>query len=119
MQTHRRRCHFSALNPSRRPPPLSESQFHLEIITGRPPVVLPYLEAEFWKRYPDMPGSEFARFVDLARKGRPFAGGMMIAGEGKLPPEYAAALRAQQRHDLERSLEYCKRTLGVGVAWRA
>ena len=25
------------------------SSFHLEIITGRPPVVLPYLEPDFWK----------------------------------------------------------------------
>jgi sugar phosphate isomerase/epimerase len=93
--------------------------FLLEIITGRPPQVHPYLEPEFWKRFPDTPATEFARFVALAKRGQPFAGRMVIGGGASQPPEYAAALKAQQRYDLERSLEYAKKTLDVGIAWRA
>ena len=43
-----------------------KSSMQLEIITGRPPRILPYLEADFWKAFPKMPGWEFARFVSLA-----------------------------------------------------
>ena len=44
--------------------------------------------------------------------------GMLIGGRRNQPPEYAAALKEQQRFDLERSVEYAKK-LGVGVRWRA
>jgi hypothetical protein len=33
-------------------------------------------------------------------------------------PEFTAALREQQRLDLERSFEYAKKSLGAGVRWR-
>lgn len=91
----------------------------LEIITGRPPTILPYLEPEFWKAYPKANAAEFARFVALVKGGHPFMGRMIIADTpGKQPPEYVAALKEQQRVDLERSLEYAKKTLGVGIRWR-
>jgi hypothetical protein len=44
---------------------------------------------------------------------------MVIGGTGKQPAEYEAALALQQRLDLERSFEYAKKTLGVGVRWKA
>jgi len=91
----------------------------LEVITGSAPSVVPYFEPDFWKAFPDTPASELARFVALARKGRPFEGSMMIGQRGNQPPEYEAALREQQRVDLERSLEYCKKTLDLGIRWRA
>jgi len=91
----------------------------LEIITGRPPEVLPYFEADFWKAFPNTPASEFVRFVALARKGRPFMGSMVIGGAGKQPPAITEALKEQQRVDLERSLDYARQTLGLGVRWRA
>ncbi len=87
----------------------------LEIITGRPPQVLPYLEPGFWKAFPGMPAWEFMRFVALVKAGHPFMGAMLIAAGMKQPPEIAAALKEQQKIDLERSLEYAKNTLGVGV----
>ncbi len=88
----------------------------LEIITGRPPRVIPYLEPEFWKVLPHANAGEFARFVALARKGRPFSGFMVVEdGFKNPPPEYKAALREQQRIDLERSLTYAKTALGVGA----
>ena len=93
---------------------------HLEIITGRPPTPLPYLEADFWKLYPKMPAWEFARFVTLAKGGHPFMGAMVIEDvPGTRPEIMTAALKEQQRIDLERSFEYCKKKLNVGVNWRA
>lgn len=90
----------------------------LEIITGRPPTVLPYLDPDFWKVFPHMPAWEFARFLALAKSGHPYLGPMVIAGSGKQPPEIEAALKEQQRADLERSLDYAKNVLGLGVRWK-
>lgn len=90
----------------------------LEIITGRPPDTLAYLEPEFWKRFPRTPAADFSRFVALAKSGKPFMGPMVIGGEGKQPPAIEAALKEQQRIDLERSFEYAKKTLDAGVRWK-
>jgi len=86
----------------------------LEILTGNAPQVLPYLEPDYWKAFPKARAPEFARFVALAKKGHPFMGSMLIAGRGQRPPEYTAALKEQQRTDLERSLEYAKKVLKLG-----
>lgn len=96
-----------------------QASMQLEIITGRKPEVLPYLEPDFWKAFPKMPAAEFARFVALAKNGRPFMGNMLIAGTGKQPAAIEAVLKEQQKVDLEHSLEYAKKTLGVGVRWKA
>jgi sugar phosphate isomerase/epimerase len=90
----------------------------LEIITGRPPQVQPYLEQDFWKAFPKLPAADFARYLALAKRGHPFMGNMMIAGTEKQPPKYQAALTEQQRIDLERSFEYAKKTLGLGIRWK-
>jgi 3-oxoisoapionate decarboxylase len=96
-----------------------QSTMQLEVITGRPPTVLPYLEAGFWKAFPKMPAWEFARFVALAKSGHPYMGEMVIEDlPGKRPQIMADALQEQQRIDLERSLEYAKKKLNVGVNWR-
>jgi hypothetical protein len=39
------------------------------------------------------------------------------SSSAKKLPEFSAALREQQKVDLERSFEYSKHTLGVGVKW--
>ena len=46
---------------------------------------------------------------------------MLVAGgrAASQPPEYQAALRVQQRVDLERSFEYARKVLDAGVRWRA
>ncbi len=91
----------------------------LEIITGRPPVVIPYLDAAFWKAFPNKRAADFARFVALVKSGHPFEKFMVIEdGRKPLPPEFAAALKEQQKIDLERSLEFAKTKLDVGVRWR-
>jgi hypothetical protein len=88
--------------------------FNLEIITGRPPQVLDYLRPAFWAVYPETPAREFARFEGLVHAGQPYSGPMMVVGEGDVPAEYAAALVAQQRVDVERSVRYCRQELGLG-----
>ncbi len=95
------------------------ASMQLEIITGRPPAVLPYLEPEFWKKQPKTKAAKFARFVAIAKAGRQFSGFMVVAdGLKPEPPWYGESLREQQRVDLERSLEYAKKKLGVGLRWR-
>ena len=91
----------------------------LEIITGVPPEVVPYLEPDFWKVFERTPAWEFARFLKLAKSGHPYIGPMVIAGWGTKSPAVEAAFQEQQRTDLERSLEYAKKVLDVGVRWRS
>jgi hypothetical protein len=98
-----------------------QAAMHLEIITGRPPQVLPYFDPSFWKWFQKTPASEFVRFVDLAKHGHPFMGVMVVedASDAKKLPEFQAALKEQQRVDLERSLNFAKQSLGVGIKCRA
>jgi sugar phosphate isomerase/epimerase len=92
----------------------------LENITGRPPQVLPYFEEDFWKAFPKARASEFARFVKLAKNGHPLMEPMLIADvAGPRPPEYDAALKEQQKRDLEKGLEYAKKVLDAGVCWKS
>jgi 3-oxoisoapionate decarboxylase len=95
-----------------------QASMQLEIITGRKPEILPYLEPDFWKAFPKTPANEFARFVALAKSGRPFMGNMIIAATAKNPPVIEAALKEQQKTDLERSLDYARKVLDVGVRWK-
>lgn len=85
---------------------------HLEVITGRPPRIVPYFEPEFWKAFPKARAGEFARFVALVKKGSPLMGPMVIEdAPGPKVPEYVAALKRQQWLDLEASLAYAQRNL--------
>jgi hypothetical protein len=96
-----------------------QSTMQLENITGRPPQVLPYLEQDFWKAFPHASASEFSRFVALAKNGHPFMGSMVMEDiPGKVPAEYTAALKEQQRYDLERGFAYAKKVLGAGMRGR-
>ena len=88
-----------------------QAPLHLEVITGRPPQILAYNEDAFWRNFPRLPAADFARFVALAKKGRPFEGTMVIAGTSAQPKEIEEALKLQQRLDLERSLAYARTLL--------
>ena len=89
--------------------------FTLEIITGGAPRVMPYFDQEFWTPYRNVPAFEFARFEKLVREGTPFMGTMVTVQPGQdLPKEYQDALVAQQRVDLERSVQHCREVLGLG-----
>jgi len=93
-----------------------QASMQLEIITGRPPRQLPYLQQEWWRNFAKMPAADFARFVALAKAGHPFLGTMVIEdAPGPKNEIFTAALREQQRVDLERSFAYAKKVLGVGM----
>jgi len=95
------------------------SSIQLEIITGRPPRMINYLDRDFWKAFPKMPAEDFARFVALAKSGHPFLGTMVIEdAPGSKAPVMVDALKEQQRVDLVRSFEYCRKKLNIGVNWR-
>ncbi len=93
-----------------------DAPFSLEIISSAPPRVLDYLEPEaaYWQMYPETPAREFAQFERLVRNGTPFIKPSLTASGRDLPPEYTAALAAQQLIDLERSVVFCKEELGIG-----
>jgi hypothetical protein len=94
-----------------------DASLTVEIIAGRPPQVLNYLEPEYWEAYPATPASEFAQFIALAKAGGPYMGPMLVADGGRgteLPPEYEAAMTLQQRAHLDRSIRYCQDALGIG-----
>jgi hypothetical protein len=93
-------------------------QVQLEVITGRAPTVLPYFEPEFWKPFPKLPASDFGRFERLVRQGRAYTGPMMIPPATKATEAINTAMVEQQKIDLERSLEYAKKKMDLGIAWR-
>jgi sugar phosphate isomerase/epimerase len=94
---------------------------YIKPITGRPPAVIPYLEPAFWERYPKARAADFARFLALAKNGRPYENHMVIEDlPGRKTPEaFVSAIQYQQREHMERSLEYAKKALDLGVRWRA
>ncbi len=64
----------------------------------------PYFDPKFWAAYRNTPASEFSRFVALVDRGKP------------LPPPPAVPKgqeAAQERADLEASMAWTKRILGV------
>jgi sugar phosphate isomerase/epimerase len=82
---------------------------HIETISGFNREI-PYLKPEFWKDWPKARAVDFARFVALARKGKP--------REPWRPPEgkdRKLANQEYQKAEIERSLKYCKETLGLGL----
>lgn len=81
----------------------------LEIISGSPRS-FPYLKDSFWKPYLKVRPNEFARFVALAKRGKPI--------EAFKPPEGVDRKEADQQFQkaqLERSIRYCKEMLGLGL----
>jgi sugar phosphate isomerase/epimerase len=81
---------------------------HIETISGfaRP---VPYLKADFWKVWPKARAADLAKFIALAKKGKPIppfdAKG---ADRAKLEQQY-------QKNEIEKSIRYCQQTLGLGL----
>ena len=63
---------------------------------------LNYLENAFWDAWPKRSAAELARFIRLAKSGKAIA-------------QYDGGNKDRQKEDLERSLRYCKETLGLGL----
>jgi len=81
----------------------------LEIISGFPRSYACFKE-DFWKIYPKAKASDFARFLILARKGRPLSPYRPAAG---MDPKLAE--QEYQKSELEKSVRYCREVLELGV----
>jgi 3-oxoisoapionate decarboxylase len=89
-------------------------------ITGRPPTHLPIYDPGFMKSWTDMRASDLARFLALAKQGAPYEGHMVVEDvPGKTPEAIAAALQYQQQDHMQRGVEYARKTLDLGIKWRA
>jgi sugar phosphate isomerase/epimerase len=85
---------------------------HIETISGFNREFA-YLTPEFWKAWPAMPADRFARFLALAKAGRPREPFRPPGGE-----ERQQAEQAYQRGEVERSLRYCRDVLDLGLRSR-
>jgi 3-oxoisoapionate decarboxylase len=87
-------------------------------ITGRPPAILPVFDDQWWARwYPKARAQEYARFVALAKRGRPYEKPVVQEDvTGRTPPAaYQAALAYQQKEHMERSINYARQVLNLGI----
>jgi sugar phosphate isomerase/epimerase len=78
---------------------------NVEIISGFPRPV-PFFQKEFWDVWPKARARDFAKFDALTRLGK------------MIPPHQSPDDKAEQEYqksELERSLAYCKETLGLGL----
>ncbi|MBZ0258517.1 sugar phosphate isomerase/epimerase [bacterium] len=87
-----------------------DAPFVLEIINWIDnPRQYAYLKPEFWKPYEDIPAQYFARFVAMAKNGKPY-----VHPAGRPKGERSDALMGeQQKYDLERSINFCNKLLAV------
>jgi 3-oxoisoapionate decarboxylase len=94
---------------------------HIKPITGRKPAVMAYLDQQWMRDWHDVKASSLARFITLAKNGHPYEREMVIEDiVGQQRPEpYRAALEYQQKEHMERSVEYGKKTLDLGIKWRS
>jgi sugar phosphate isomerase/epimerase len=94
---------------------------HIKPITGRKPAVMAYLDQQWMRDWQDVKASSLARFLTLAKNGHPYEREMVIEDiVGQQRPEpYRAALEYQQKEHMERSVEYGKKTLDLGIKWRS
>ena len=82
---------------------------HIETISGFSRE-FPYLTPEFWKAWPQLPAASFARFLAIARRGKPRPTFQPPAGADRRTAE-----QDYQRGEIERSLKYCRDVLGLGL----
>lgn len=92
----------------------SDTVFMLEIISTLQSKVLNYLEPEYWDVYAEQPAGEFAQFLTMVANGEPFTTPIITTNWGDIPPEFLTAMAAQQRAMMEKSVAFCKETLGLG-----
>ena len=82
---------------------------HIETISGFPHDVA-YLRPDFWKFWPNARGSDLARFIALAKKGKPIAPWRSPEGKDRKEAE-----KDYQKSEIEKSIRYCKEALGLGL----
>jgi sugar phosphate isomerase/epimerase len=100
---------------------MPEVHIYCKPITARPPVTLPVYNDEFFtKWFPKHRSRDFERFVHLAKQGKPYDKAQVVEDvEGGGRTQYMEALKIQQLEHMERSLNYCRKTLDLGIRWRA
>ncbi len=82
---------------------------HIETISGFNREI-PYLKPGFWKAWPLAKASDLAKFVALAKQGKP--------RDTWKAPEGVDGKKAEQdyqKSEVERSLRFCKEKLGLGL----
>jgi len=98
---------------------LPEVHIYCKPITGRPPEVLPIYSHEFWtKWFPPARSSDLSRFLALAKRGRAYEKAQVTEDAVGGRDTYMDALKRQQMEHMARSLEYCRKSLDLGVRWR-
>lgn len=90
---------------------------YIKPITGRTPYVHPIYDDAYWKIFPEVKAPDFARFLALAKKGRPYEGHVVIEDHQgvPIPAHFLPAIQFQQREHMERSIGYARKVLGLGV----
>lgn len=90
---------------------------YIKPITGRTPYVHPIFSDAYWAQYKEVRAADFARFLALAKRGRPYEGHVVIEDlqNRPIPEPFLAAVQYQQREHMERSIGYARKTLGLGV----
>lgn len=83
---------------------------HIETISGFNREI-PYLKADFWSAWPKARAVDLAKFVALARQGKPRQ--PYRAPEGK---DRKIAEQEYQKGEIERSIQFCRESLGLGPA---
>jgi sugar phosphate isomerase/epimerase len=82
---------------------------HIETISGFNREFA-YLQPSFWDTFPNMPARDFARFVALAKRGKPRDPWRAPAGAPRDQAE-----QQFQKDQIEKSIRYCKEVLGLGL----
>ncbi len=82
---------------------------HIETISGFA-MEFAFLKPGFWGPFPRARAKDFARFVALARKGKPIEPFKPAQGQDRKQAD-----QEYQKAELERSLHYCKGSLGLGL----
>ncbi len=82
---------------------------HIETISGFPREV-PYFKADFWKLFPKARAADLAKFILLAKKGKAIPPWKAPEGTDRKQAE-----KEYQKNDIEKSIRYCKETLGLGL----
>ncbi|HEV7402894.1 MAG TPA: sugar phosphate isomerase/epimerase [Chthoniobacteraceae bacterium] len=86
--------------------------FQIETISGFPRTFA-YNKPEFWEIFPKVRQEEFARFVELAKKGHAIEPHKAAAGVDKKVDD-----QEYQKAELARSVKYCRDVLGLGIRGR-
>jgi sugar phosphate isomerase/epimerase len=82
---------------------------HIETISGFNREFA-YLAPEFWRAWPAMPAERFARFLAIAKGGKPRPTFQPPQGDGRQKAE-----QDYQRGEIERSIKYCRDVLNLGL----